>query len=595
MAKEEKKRIAVIDKDKCINGEGCDWICGHVCPVNRTGKECIVLGEEDNKPVINELLCIGCMICVHKCPVNCIDVVNLPSELKEKPLHQYGKNTFRLYRLPNPKAKDVVGIIGRNGIGKTTALNIIAGKLVPNLGDFGQEAAYEKVIDFFKGKEVQAFFEKLKKGRVGIALKPQNVDLIAKKFKGKVGELLKKVDERKKLRDVAKEMNLSHLLEHDLKDLSGGELQRLAIAATLLKEAEVYAFDEPSSYLDVKERLHISKALRQLAEEGRSVIVIEHDLAVLDYLSDYIHIVFGKEGVFGVASNVKSVRNGINEFLEGYIKDENIRFRDKEIKFEVKPPTEEIKRTVINSYPALEKKFKAFALKTEAGELKEGEVIGVLGPNAIGKTTFVKMLAGVLKADKGKVDFKGTVAYKPQYLTPEKGKTVRELLSGKGLDQEFYKNELRRRLDIDILEESELDKLSGGELQRAAVAFTLSQEADIYLLDEPSAFLDIEQRLHAANAIRNLADKKGKVVMVVDHDILFQDYVSDRLMVFEGEPGKKGLAGKAVSMKEGMNRFLKMQDVTYRRDPQTGRPRANKPGSVKDQEQKKSGNYYYLG
>jgi ATP-binding cassette subfamily E protein 1 len=533
------------------------------------------------------------MICVHKCPVQCVDVVNLPAELNENPLHQYGENTFRVYRLPYPKSKSVVGLIGRNGIGKTTALNIIAGKIVPNLGDFEKEGDYQEVINLFKGKEIQAFFEKLKAGNVSIALKPQNVELIAKSFKGKVGDLLKKVDEKKGLKAVAEEMTLSHLLEHDIKDLSGGELQRVAIAATLLKEAEVYAFDEPSSYLDVKERLRISKALRRLAIEGKGVLVIEHDLAVLDYLSDYIHIVFGKESVFGVVSNVKSVRNGINEFLEGYIKDENIRFRDKEITFDVKPPTEAIKRNVINAYPALEKKFKAFSLKTEAGELKEGEVIGILGANAIGKTTFVKMLAGVLKPNKGTVSFKGTVAYKPQYLVAEKGKTVRELFSDKNLDLEFYNNELKKRLDIDILEDSELQKISGGELQRVAVALTLSQNADIYLLDEPSAFLDIEQRLHAANAIRNLADKKGKVVMVVDHDILFQDYVSDRLIVFEGESGKKGLAGKAVSMKEGMNKFLKMQGVTYRRDPQTGRPRANKPGSVKDQEQKKSGNYYY--
>jgi ATP-binding cassette subfamily E protein 1 len=404
---------------------------------------------------------------------------------------------------------------------------------------------------------------------------------------------LKKVDERKKMKELAQEMALTDLFDHKVKDLSGGELQRLAITAAVLKDADIYAFDEPSSYLDVKERLKIAKTLRQLADEGKSVLVIEHDLAVLDYLSDYVHILFGKESVYGMVSNVKSVRNGINEFLEGYIKDENIRFRGEEIKFEVKPPTEEMIMEEILAYPALEKKFEKFKLKTEAGNLRKGEVIGILGPNAIGKTTFVKMLAGVLKPDKGKVDWQATVSYKPQYIKPEKGVKVKELFARKNIDQEFYGAEIKRKLEIHMLEESDLDKLSGGELQRVSVAYALSQDADIYLLDEPSAFLDVEQRMHAADAIKNLAEKKGKVCMVVDHDILFQDYVSNRLMVFEGQSGKQGQAGQALSMRQGMNLFLKNLDITFRRDPQTGRPRANKAGSVKEQEQKQAGEYYY--
>lgn len=595
MKEETKTRIAVIDYDLC-NFEKCGWyLCEKACPVNKMSKDCII-HEEGQQPTISEQLCIGCKICVHKCPFDAISIVNLNIDLKN-PMHQYGKSMFRLYRLPpTPKEGSVVGLIGINGIGKTTALKILSGKLTPNLGDYesniSDEEKLDKVIEHFRGKEIQSFFEKMRDEGVKISYKPQHIDDLPKIVKGKVKNLLEKVDERNKIEEIAESAHILHLLNHNLSQLSGGELQRVAIAAALLKEADIYAFDEPTSYLDVKERLNIAKVIRELAEEGKSVIVIEHDLAVLDYLSDYIHILFGKEAVYGAVSNIKSVLNGINEYLEGYIKDENVRFRDYEIKFNVKPASESMKKKVIGNYPELEKKFKNFELKTESGELREGEVIGILGPNAIGKTTFVKMLAGIEKPDNSKVDWKKKISYKPQYIEPEDC-LVKELFEGKNIDKDYYNSELKRKLQIEMLEEKNVSNLSGGEMQRVAVAYALSQEADLYLLDEPSAFLDVEQRLHAAEAIKNLADKKAKVCMVVDHDLVFQDYVSDRLIVFEGHPSKKGYATKPVSLEDGMNKFLKALEITFRRDKSSGRPRSNKKSSVKDKEQKKSGNYYY--
>lgn len=590
--KEQKKlRLAIIDYDKC-DTENCGVICLKSCPGVRMKQDTIIINPETGKPNISEDLCTGCGICVHKCPTNAISIINLTSELAS-PLHQYGQNEFRLYRLPLPKEGSVVGLIGKNATGKSTALKIISGEIIPNLGRYDENPSYDSAIEFFKGKELQAFFEKLRDKGVKISSKPQNIDELPKIAKGNVGELLKKVDERKKLKEVEEQLNLTHLLERSLAELSGGELQRTAIAAAVLKDADIYAFDEPSSYLDVSERLKIAKIIRSLAESGKSVIVIEHDLAVLDYLSDYIHILYGKPAAYGIVSNPKSLRNGINEFLEGFISDENVRFRSKEIKFEVRPPSSPEKGEVIAEYPALKKKFSNFELSTEAGELHAGEVIGILGPNAIGKTTFVKMLASELQPDEGKIDFKLRVSHKPQYIIPEKGITVRQLFSGIKYDKELFKAEIDRRLGITELNEKNLTELSGGELQRVAVALALSRDADLMLLDEPSAFVDVEDRLKVADAIRAVVEKTGKTAMVVDHDILFQDYVSSRLMIFEGEQGRKGKALKPMPMHEGMNLFLKNLNISFRRDPETGRPRANKPDSVKDAEQKKEGEYYY--
>lgn len=586
--------MAVIDFEKCHPAECGNFLCIRVCPVNRMGKQCIVENELTHLPNISETLCTGCGICVHKCPFGAITILNLTAKLGN-PMHQFGENTFRLYGLPFPQKNCVIGMLGKNGTGKSTVLKILSGQIVPNLGNFNETASFEKVLEQFKGKELFSFFNKLKSGQISLSYKPQNVDLISKAFNGKVLELLEKADERKKLAEISKELEIDGILHSNLSEVSGGELQRIAIAATILKKAEIYFFDEPTSYLDVRQRLRIAKIIRELVNENTTVFVVEHDLAVLDSLSDYINVLFGEPAVYGAVSTLKSVRNGINEFLEGYLHDENVRFREQPLKFDVAPPSERelAKKRVILEYPELEKTFENFKLKTLAGNFLEGEVIGVLGPNGIGKTTFVKMLAGVIQPDNAKLDFKLRVSYKPQYLKAEENVLVEALFS-KNINLPLLDSEIERRLKVKSLFEKKLTELSGGELQRVSIALTLCTEADIYLLDEPSAFIDVEDRQMVAEAIRAVAEKKKKIALVVDHDILFQDNVSDRLIVFSGIASKEGFGGKAVTMHEGMNSFLKEMNLTFRRDPQSGRPRANKTDSVKDREQKQKGEHYYM-
>jgi ATP-binding cassette subfamily E protein 1 len=592
MAKKDSVRIAVIDKEKCINGDGCAFLCSNACPVNRAGKECIVLGS-DNKPVISEDLCIGCSICCKRCIVQCISIINLVSEKHSVPVHQYGKNAFRLFNLPVPKPNSVVGLLGRNGIGKTTALRILAGQLVPNFADFDSRESYEKAISFFRGKELQGFFEKLSKKQIRLSYKPQKVDEIPEIFKGKVRALLEKADEKKQLPQIAAELGIDSVLDNEISKVSGGELQRIAIAACALKKADIYYFDEPSSYLDVSQRLKAAELIRQLLDEKTFVIVVEHDLALLDYLSDYIHIFYGNKSVYGIASGIKSVRNGINEFLEGFLPEENTRFREKELSFGVKPPALSEKRKAIIEYPALEKKLGNFSMQTSAGNFMEGEVIGVLGPNAIGKTTFVKLLASEIKPDNIQLNFKLKIAYKPQYLKPPEKILVQQLFSSREINQQLFETEVDRKLGIKNFFEHRLDELSGGELQKTSIAYNLCLGADLILLDEPSAFIDIEDRLRVADCIKSVVSTTKKIALVVDHDILFQDYISDRLIVFSGEPAKKGFSSQPMPMHEGMNLFLKEMNVSMRRDASSGRPRINKLDSVLDKEQKQIGEYYY--
>ncbi len=587
-------RIAVLDKDRCKNGIDCPFICGGVCPVNRLSKACIIVGE-DNKPIISEELCIGCGICPKKCPFEAITIVGLPTEKSADMVHRYGVNAFRVFRLPYPKEGVVTGLIGQNAMGKTTVVRILAGDIVPNLGDYAEGAEKDEVVEHFAGTQFEDYFSALYEGEIKTSWKPQYVDALPKTVKGEVGAHLERLDERGWLEKIAEELELRSILDRRFAEISGGELQRVAIAACVLRDANIYILDEPSSFLDIRQRLRLARLLQELADEKR-VLLVEHDLVALDYLADYVSMLYGVRAAYGIVSLPEVARHGMNTYLEGYLRDENVRFRPEPIKFEVRPPQREWEGEVFLSFSDVRMSYDGFSLEVEGGGVRKGETIGILGPNAIGKTTFVKILAGELQPKSGRISLKEgvRVSYKPQYIKPEFEGKVREALTLAGVTETiFYQAEVARPLELEALYEAQLQELSGGELQRVAIGMCLGRDAEIFLLDEPSAYLDVEERLRVAKIIRRAMENRGSVGMVVDHDVLFADYISDRLMVFRGAPGKRGLATSPLPKRDGMNVFLKDMKMTFRRDPDTGRPRANKSGSKLDREQKARGEYYY--
>lgn len=584
-------RIAVVEKSKCKNGVSCPFECGKVCPVNRTGKQCIVVGEDDNKPIIDESLCIGCGICPEKCPFDAIQIINLPQELNQDPVHQYSQNGFRLYNIPVPIFGKVVGILGRNGIGKSTAIKVLAGIEKPNLGDYTKEGSIDAAIKKYKGSELQKYLELQKAGKIRIAYKPQAVDLIPKNFNGTVNDLLIKADEKNKVNEVCEELDIKNILDTDIKKVSGGELQRIAIAATVLKDANVYFFDEPTSYLDIKQRIKISKYIKKLADEKTAVVVIEHDLIILDFLTDLIHIMYGSTGAYGVVSKVKSTRVGINAYLSGYSKDENIRFRDKRIHFDIHSLDRKKQGTKLTGWQDIKKDFGRFNLNCTEGQINKKESVGVLGENGIGKTTFVKILAGIIKQDQGKITDEVKVSYKPQYIDTDSEEIVATVIQDAIL---HYDSLLVRPLNLKPLFERKINELSGGELQRVAICLALSRKnIGLVLLDEPSAYLDVEQRLVVSKVIKDVIDQRDLSVLVIDHDMLFMDYISDRIMIFEGIPAAQGEAKGPFLLEEGMNGFLKSINITMRRDEESSRPRINKEDSQMDSKQKKENKFYY--
>ncbi len=599
----------MIEYDRCKPSK-CTYECIRFCPLVRSGMLAIGIPDDGpmdgkNKPVIYEDVCNGCGICVKSCPFSVISVVNTPERLDSEVSHRFGTNGFALFRLPTIKPGGITSFIGQNGIGKSTAMKILAGEIIPNFGRTDETTTWDSAIEYSKGTEMQNYFQKLASREIRTVRKPQNVDSIPKMVRGAVKEILKKIDERILSRDLKDLLNMDNFWDREVKHLSGGELQKVAIAAAVCRDADIYLFDEPCSFLDVKERLNVGRVIHELiknrstTEKEKTVVVIEHDLAILDYLSDYVVIFYGERGTYGIISQPYFVREGVNVFLDGYIPSENMRFRAESILIKRDSAREALEvGTTLFSYPSMKKKYKEFELNVKSGKIREGEVIGILGPNGIGKTTFVKLLAGVEKPTEGILerDESLKVSYKPQYLSAPKGLNVVSFLTkvgGEKVHSSYFQSSVLRPLGIDRLLDHELSSLSGGELQKVAVAGTLAREADLYLLDEPSAFLSIEDRLAVAKLVRRIVQEKDAAAFVVEHDLIFQDYVADRLIVFEGIPSVRGVASIPMDMESGMNLFLKNLRITFRRDPNTGRPRANKPGSRLEREQISQGRYYY--
>lgn len=553
---------------------------------------------EDGKAVIAEDLCTGCGICIKKCPFDAIVIVNLAKELSEDKVYQYGINSFRFYRLPIPKKGAVVGLVGRNGMGKSTIVNILSGNMKPNLGKYDEDVSWEVVLKHFQGTELKSHFAKIADRTLRASIKPQLVSQIPKAFKGMTKELLAKYDERKVADRLVQQLGLRDILNRDIAQLSGGELQRLAVAVAAAKDAEYYFFDEPSSYNDVYQRLAVAKVMRELAEDGKNVMVVEHDMTLLDYLSDYVHLIYGEPGAYGIVSGLQSTKVGINNFLEGYLPAENVRFRDKSFKFDIISSNEDIISDVpIGSYSDLVKSFPSFKLEMTAGKVRKGEIVGIVGANGLGKTTFMRVLAGMDKPDSGNIDIRAKISYKPQYLSQDFEGDVRSLMYAayqSPIEASSVEEQIIIPLGVKKLYEKRVKNLSGGELQKVAVAASLLRQADIYALDEPSAFLDAEDRIAVAKFLQRFVRAQGKSAIIVDHDMQMIDLVADTLVIFEGKPGVEGHATTPMRKEEGMNRFLRALSITYRRDETTGRPRVNKDGGRLDREQKQSGNYYYV-
>ncbi|KAL7412660.1 P-loop containing nucleoside triphosphate hydrolase protein, partial [Mrakia frigida] len=500
-----------------------------------------------------------------------------------------------------PRPGQVLGLVGTNGIGKSTALKILAGKMKPNLGRYDNPPDWAEILKYFRGSELQNYFTKVLEDNLKALIKPQYVDHIPRAIKGErtVSEMLNGKKELENMQYLLDNLDLNQVMERSVTKLSGGELQRFAIALTAIQNADVYMFDEPSSYLDVKQRLNAARVIRSLTTPTSFVIAVEHDLSVLDYLSDYVCVLYGTPSAYGVVTMPFSVREGINIFLDGVIPTENLRFRTESLTFKISETADDVSTPKSRkfSYPTMTKTMGGFKLNVHAGKFTDSEIIVMLGENGTGKTTLVKLLAGKEMPDDPAHEQKFKVSMKPQMLSPKFDGSVRMLLI-KRIKGAFmlpqFQSDVIKPMNLENIIDQDVKTLSGGELQRVAICLALGVPADIYLIDEPSAYLDSEQRIIAAKVIKRFILHAKKTAFIVEHDFIMSTYLADRVIVYTGEPSVEATAGTPETLLGGMNKFLASLEVTFRRDPTNFRPRINKLDSLKDKEQKSKNHYLYV-
>ncbi len=616
------KKVYIVDYSTCTI-DMCGRPCISKCPITITSKTKtkihewtevpIRVKESTNQIIIISELCIKCGVCANICPVKAIHVKNVLEEDRDKNrIHAYateqGTEGFRLYGLPALVPGRVTGLCGPNGIGKSSVFNILAGLLRPNFGDFardGKDVEWTEFIKHVKEAEMRDHFSDLYAGRRRVAYKQQVLNVLFDRYRGKtVREILdaSTVVDASFFDKILDKLDIHAIAGRHLEQCSGGELQRFAIAQVLVSDADMYLIDEPCTFLDVKKRIALADLLEARAngpKEQYPILVVEHDLTILDYMSDVINLFYGVPHQFGIVTNVQTTKAGINSYLKGFVKTENVEFRDTEITF---------KRTsggrrwdnarVFASYDRITKTFESFKLEIDPGEIYVSEILGVVGENGLGKSTFAKILAGKLPPDPG-CNYKPlatNVSYKPQYITRDFKGTVKQFIMDTSQNYDFSEymlEPLYRPLGVDRLFDKRVDELSGGELQRVFIVACLAARADLYVLDEPSAYLDVEERLHVCSVIRASTKRSHATTICIEHDLQIADALADRMLIFTGTPGKQGHTIGPLDKREGMNEFLKILDVTFRRDDDTGRARINKKDSQLDKGQRASGQYFY--
>ncbi len=419
----------------------------------------------------------------------------------------YGRTTVLDNISFSLRGGELLLIYGGSGSGKTTLLRVLAGVMGRYVN------GWYKGIVRIHGKSPSILGSKTIIRLTAYVSQEPWYGILSPTVEGEVivNQLLVKKYDESEVNGVLGKYGLSGLRKRLTYTLSSGETQRLLIASNRIRGASIYLLDEPSSYLDVEGRRILVEEVSRLVDEGSTVIVVDHYLNLWrDSLSKILVLDNGRQIFFGDPDDRWFKRDSIRWIREA--KDKGKGSVSVEVdKLYYRYPGSRIH--VINGLS-----FKAWS----------SSITWIKGPNGAGKTTLLKIIVGLLKPNKGYVSVKGNPIYVPENpLLFFSEPTIREELYNNALDKGVV-DELVDKFNIRHLLDRRLRYTSSGERRRIAIVSALTRGYDIICVDEPTAGLDLDNRLKVIDALVNAAEE-GYTVIVASHDPLMEE-VADNIV-----------------------------------------------------------------
>ncbi|UZR93753.1 ABC-F family ATP-binding cassette domain-containing protein [Chondrinema litorale] len=513
--------------------------------------------------------------------MNCMSVENITKSFGEKVL-------FENINFGIEKGQKAA-LVAANGTGKTTLLNIISGKDTPDNGAvaFNKEISFEILEqdpDFLDNETIRDYLfrgdNQMLKAVVtyetvldSYEQDPSEENLEALNDATTQMEMLKAWDYESKLKEVITKLRVPKL-DQQVKTLSGGQKKRVALSRVLIAEPDFLILDEPTNHLD----LDMIEWLEQfLARQNLTLLLVTHDRYFLDRIcNEIIEIenqkLFRHKGNYSAYLANKAEReeqlqretdkakNLMRKELdwirrmpkargtkakyrvdafEGIKEKASANTDSKSMEVEVN--MSRMGKKVMEIYD-LQKSFGDFPIvKDFSYVFKRRERIGIVGPNGVGKSTFLNMLTGKIKPDSGKIDHGETIVfgyYTQSGIQLEEEKKVIEVVSdiAEVIEQadgsKITASQMLQKFLFPPKQQYDfVSKLSGGERRRLYLLTVLMKNPNFLILDEPTNDLD----LLTLNVLEDFLLNFPGCIIIVSHDRYFMDKLTDHLFIFEGD------------------------------------------------------------
>ena len=430
---------------------------------------------------------------------------------------------------------ECVVLAGSSGCGKTTITRLING-LIPHF--YAGELSGSVTID---GQDISGCEPHALSARVGSVFQnPRtqffNTDTDSELVFGMencgvpYGEMHRRYD------DTVRALSLQKLCGRDISALSGGEKQSIAFGSVYALSPEIYVLDEPSANLDRAAIERLGRLLLALKRQGKTILISEHRLYYLRGVADRVVRMEAGRLAESCAMETLAQMPAAALHARGLRSVNDTALRPEPASCPAQIPALEVRNITV-------RRGKNTVLRWASLIVQKGEIIGVTGPNGIGKTTLARTICGLMREVRGAIYFDGLLMDLParkhcaflvmqdpnyQLFSDSVENELSLTISGKAPDPAEAQT-LLEALDLQDLRARHPLSLSGGQKQRLCIALAALSDAEVLLFDEPTSGLDYRNMKRVAGMLRALAER-GKAVVVISHDNEFLSTACTRII-----------------------------------------------------------------